>query len=481
MAKKRKLSKSASTPTSNSDLGSQNESEPGSQPEPMDEAPTVTPIQKQGGEEAPPTDATEPELESTEVPVEETTDPTPAPTNGSSAAADEEKEEEEEEKEEEKEKKEEGEEEEEDEDPSSIQKILELFPKDQLVDLLRSAASAHPDVLADVHRAADVDPAHRKVFVHGLGWDTNAETLTSFFRQYGEVEDCNAVIDKLTGKSKGYAFILFKHRKGARNALKEPQKKIGSRMTACQLASAGPVPPPAPPVSEYTQRKIYVSNVGADLDPQKLLQFFAKFGDIEEGPLGLDKATGKPKGFCLFVYKSVEGARKALEEPHKKFEGHMLHCQKAVDGPKGSKQFGFSGHGLRPKAAFPGGATSTGGHLMAPSGGGLGFNQAASVAAAVPTMNPGLGQALTALLANQAAPTAGLSNLSNLLGGLGSGGMVGNHQVTPMGNVAMQGGYGNQGYGGYGYPSQVQGGYGNTHVGQGRGHHAGGRPPYMGR
>ncbi|GFP94237.1 ubp1-associated protein 2a [Phtheirospermum japonicum] len=87
-----------------------------------------------------------------------------------------------------------------------------------------------------------------------------------------------------------------------------------------------------PPQSEYTQRKIYVSNVSAELDPRKLLEFFSKFGEIEEGPLGLDKQTGKPRGFCLFVYKSLESAKKALEEPHKNYEGHMLHCQKAVDG-----------------------------------------------------------------------------------------------------------------------------------------------------
>ncbi|KAF5204308.1 Ubp1-associated protein 2b [Thalictrum thalictroides] len=64
-------------------------------------------------------------------------------------------------------------------------------------------------------------------------------------------------------------------------------------MTACQLASARLVPtqsqapvPPTVTVSEYTQRKIYVSNVSADIDPQKLVTFFSKFGEIEEGPLG---------------------------------------------------------------------------------------------------------------------------------------------------------------------------------------------------
>ncbi|KAK1439509.1 hypothetical protein QVD17_05328 [Tagetes erecta] len=275
-----------------------------------------------------------------------------------------------------------------------------------------------------VQKIADADPAHRKIFVHGLGWDTNADILIDEFEKYGEVEDCKAVADKVSGKSKGYAFILFKHRVGAQKALKEPQKKIGNRMTSCQLASAGPVPAPPPtvaPVSELTQRKIFVSNVAADIDPEKLLEFFSKFGEIDDGPLGLDKQTGKPRGFALFVYKSVEGAKKALEEPHKIFEGHTLHCQKAVDGPKANKPFfqqphqhqhysGGGGHHHPSKKSKYSGSGSGGGHghMMAPSGPSMGYNPGVP-----PGLNPALGQALTALLATQGG---GLGNLLGLGG-----------------------------------------------------------------
>ncbi|KVH87757.1 Nuclear envelope, Cut8 [Cynara cardunculus var. scolymus] len=208
-----------------------------------------------------------------------------------------------------------GGEETEDLDEEPVEKLLEPFSKEQLLLLLKEAVSKHPEFIESVQKIADADPAHRKIFVHGLGWDTNSEILTSEFGKYGEIEDCKAVVDKVSGKSKGYAFILFKHRAGAQKALKEPQKKIGNRMTSCQLASAGPIPAPpptAPPVSEYTQRKIFVSNVSAEIDPQKLLEFFSKFGEIDDGPLGLDKQTGKPRGFALFVYKSVETVPPAL-------------------------------------------------------------------------------------------------------------------------------------------------------------------------
>ncbi|XP_068642254.1 UBP1-associated protein 2A-like [Aristolochia californica] len=228
-----------------------------------------------------------------------------------------------------------------DTEEEDIGKVLEPFNKEQLIDLLRTAASNDPSLVSEIHRVADLDPAHRKLFVHGLGWDTTSDKLRTFFTKYGELEDCNVVVDKNSGKSKGYGFVLFKHRRSAQKALKNPQKKVENRMTACQLASMGPAatgPNSLPQVAQNSQdtlaRKIYVGNVNSEISAVKLHSFFSKYGEIEEGPLGFDKQTGKSKGFALFIYKTAEGARKALEEPNKNFEGHQLYCQKATDSHK---------------------------------------------------------------------------------------------------------------------------------------------------
>ncbi|XP_012568616.1 UBP1-associated protein 2B-like [Cicer arietinum] len=374
-----------------------------------------------------------------------------------------------------------------------VEKLLEPFTKEQLHALVKQSIEKYPDLAENVRQLADVDPAHRKIFVHGLGWDATAETLTTVFSKYGEIEDCKAVTDKLSGKSKGYAFILFKHRTGCRRALKQPQKKIGNRTTSCQLASAGPVPAPppnGPPVSEYTQRKIFVSNVSSDIDPQKLLEFFKQFGEVEDGPLGIDKMTGRPKGFALFVYKTVESAKKALEEANKTFEGHTLYCQKAVDGPKGYKGY----HNQQPqhqqhhshhshhshhqphynsrkdknKYSSGGGPSHGGaGHLMAPPGPAVGgYNPGVPAQG----LNPALGQALSALLANQGA---GLG-LGNLLGGLGGAPV---NQAGPPPAA-----YGNQAAMGYGNQPGLQPQYQNPQMGQSSGvrPHPGPGAPYMG-
>ncbi|MCI88894.1 RNA-binding protein, partial [Trifolium medium] len=59
-----------------------------------------------------------------------------------------------------------------DEDDEPIQKLIEPFTKEQIASLLCEAASKHRDVADRIRKIADGDASHRKIFVHGLGWDT---------------------------------------------------------------------------------------------------------------------------------------------------------------------------------------------------------------------------------------------------------------------------------------------------------------------
>ncbi|KAJ4840096.1 UBP1-associated protein 2C [Turnera subulata] len=68
----------------------------------------------------------------------------------------------------------------------------------------------------------------------GLDCETTSDNLRSLFSSYGDL-----ILDKTTGKSKGYGSVIFKHVDGALLALCEPSKKIDGRVTVTQLAAAG--------------------------------------------------------------------------------------------------------------------------------------------------------------------------------------------------------------------------------------------------
>lgn len=217
-------------------------------------------------------------------------------------------------------------------------KIIEPFTQEQLLDIVQNAVLRHADVLDAVRLIADRDLTQRKLFIRGLGWDTSNEGLRSLFSTYGDLEEAVVILDKVTGKSKGYGFVTFKHVDGALLALKEPSKKIDGRMTVTQLAAPGASGPVAnaapPPPVDVSTRKIYVANVPFDMPGDRLLAHFSSYGEVEEGPLGFDKQTGRSKGFALFVYKTAEAAQAALVDPTKTIDGRQMFCKLAIDGKK---------------------------------------------------------------------------------------------------------------------------------------------------
>ena len=47
----------------------------------------------------------------------------------------------------------------------------------------------------------------KKLFVGGLAWGTNDEGLRGAFEQFGEVSDAKVILDRDTGRSRGFGFV----------------------------------------------------------------------------------------------------------------------------------------------------------------------------------------------------------------------------------------------------------------------------------
>ncbi|EOA30186.1 hypothetical protein CARUB_v10013303mg [Capsella rubella] len=125
-------------------------------------------------------------------------------------------------------------------DKEDIKQLLVSYSKEELVNLVYKTAEKGSRLFSAIIESADRDIARRNMFVRGFGWDTTHENLKAAFESYGEIEDCSVVMDKDTGRAKGYGFVLFKTRKGAREALRNPEKRLYNRTVVCNLASKKP-------------------------------------------------------------------------------------------------------------------------------------------------------------------------------------------------------------------------------------------------
>lgn len=106
------------------------------------------------------------------------------------------------------------------------------------------------------------DTTFTKVFVGGLAWETQSETLKGYFEQFGEILEAVVITDKLTGRSKGYGFVTFQDPESARRACADPTPVIDGRQANCNLASLGR-PRPAMPFGGIRSPTPYSGGVPA--------------------------------------------------------------------------------------------------------------------------------------------------------------------------------------------------------------------------
>ncbi|KAM3303583.1 RNA-binding protein 24-B [Capsicum chacoense] len=83
------------------------------------------------------------------------------------------------------------------------------------------------------------DTTYTKLFVGGLAWETQKETMKKYFEQFGDILEAVVITDKATGRSKGYGFVTFREAEAAMRACVDAAPVIDGRRANCNLASMG--------------------------------------------------------------------------------------------------------------------------------------------------------------------------------------------------------------------------------------------------
>jgi heterogeneous nuclear ribonucleoprotein A1/A3 len=189
------------------------------------------------------------------------------------------------------------------------------------MEIVQEAAKEHRDVREQVRSIADKKTTARKLFVRGNSSKINSESLNAVFSPFGELVESVVIMNKSTRKSKGYNFVTFAHVDGAQL----PDRRPHDHDPVCLCGFH-----PSQPHIDVNARKIYVGNVPVGMDADRLVSFFSQYDEIDQGPLGFDKNSGRSRGYALFIFKTVEATKCALEDPSKTMDdGHQFSCKLA--------------------------------------------------------------------------------------------------------------------------------------------------------
>jgi hypothetical protein len=86
----------------------------------------------------------------------------------------------------------------------------ELLPEVKLEDIVIGVA-AQP-------RRNTIGPV--KLFVGGLSWNTTSDELRTAFSKFGAIQEATVIMDRTTGRSRGFGFVSFENAADASEAVK---------------------------------------------------------------------------------------------------------------------------------------------------------------------------------------------------------------------------------------------------------------------
>jgi len=75
-----------------------------------------------------------------------------------------------------------------------------------------------------------------KLYVGNFPYSVDEEQLRSLFSPYGEIEELALIMDRETGRSKGFAFITFATQQAAESALEKNGVDLSGRALRVNMA-----------------------------------------------------------------------------------------------------------------------------------------------------------------------------------------------------------------------------------------------------
>ncbi|XP_047425706.1 heterogeneous nuclear ribonucleoprotein D0 isoform X1 [Mugil cephalus] len=147
-----------------------------------------------------------------------------------------------------------------------------------------------------------------KMFVGGLSWDTTKKDLKDYFSKFGEVVDCTLKLDPMTGRSRGFGFVLFKEAESVDKVASQKEHKLNGKVIDPKKAKAMK--------SKEPVKKIFVGGLSPDTPEEKVREYFDAFGEVESIELPMENKTNKRRGFCFITFKEEEPVKKIMEKKY---------------------------------------------------------------------------------------------------------------------------------------------------------------------
>ena len=158
------------------------------------------------------------------------------------------------------------------------------------------------------------------MFVGGLNWDTDEESLRRYFGQFGPVTSCTVMRDGASGRSRGFAFVTFSDPKSV-NAVMVREHFLDGKIIDPKRA----IPRP----EQSKTQKCFVGGLPQTVTQDSFKQLFQQFGHVLDSTVMMDKDTGRPRGFGFVTFENDDGVENTLAHQPLMLDGKQIEVKRA--------------------------------------------------------------------------------------------------------------------------------------------------------
>ncbi|KAE9455533.1 hypothetical protein C3L33_12587, partial [Rhododendron williamsianum] len=181
-----------------------------------------------------------------------------------------------------------------------------------------------------------MDSDQGKLFIGGISWETDEGKLSDYFGNYGDVLQTVVMRDKITGRPRGFGFVVFADLSVLDRVLQEKHTIDGRTVEAKRAMSR----------DEHQS----ASRAGNGSSARNL-EYFESYGNVTDVVVMYDQATQRPRGFGFVSFDSEEAVDRVLHKTYHDLNGKQVEVKRAL--PKdanpggGGRSMGGGGAGGR--------------------------------------------------------------------------------------------------------------------------------------
>ena len=161
----------------------------------------------------------------------------------------------------------------------------------------------------------------RKLFAGGLAQEATEKDIKDYFAGFGEVASVNLKMDQMTGRSRGFAFVVFNEVETLNTVLAQDHAIKGKKVAVKKAASK--------------QGKIYIGKFkDPSISEDVIREHFEQFGTVVEIQRPVDRSkNSEPKNFCFVTFDKEEPANMLLKKGTLTVAGQEVEVKKVTVKP----------------------------------------------------------------------------------------------------------------------------------------------------